>query len=101
MVRIPRALEALLARLVDYAGLYPPASLPLTIVAERFRCFRASPESWMLNRLVLPAAKLTEMTLPPDWPVTLLVDDEPGPLPPQVQTLETRRPQRLSLTTYC
>lgn len=101
MRRIPGSLEALLARLIDYAGLYPPAALPLPIVAERYGGFLASPEKWILNRLVLPAARLGEIELRPEWRVTLLVDAQPGPLPPQVETLETKLPHRLSLPTYC
>lgn len=98
---IPASLRALLANLIDYAGLYPPASLPLEIVVERYRGFRASPENWILNRLVLPAARLPEVPLAEGWRVTLLVDGEPGPLPEQVETLETKWPARLSLPTYC
>src|SRR5215469_14201730 len=101
MPRPTGSLQALLANLIDYAGLYPPASLPLTIVSERYRGFRASPEKWMLNRLVLPAAKLPEATIDADWSVSLLVDSEPGPLPQQVETLETKLPCGLSLPTYC
>ena len=69
---------------------YPPANLPLPIAMERYQCFLASPESWILNRLVLPAAKLREAPLGERWRVTLLVDEEPGSLPPQVETLETK-----------
>jgi hypothetical protein len=101
MPRIPDAVRALLANLIDYAGLYPPAGLPLPAVLENYEAYLASPESWMLNRLVLPAAKLAEANLGDNWRVTLLVDGEPGPLPAQVETLETRLPQRLSLPTYC
>jgi hypothetical protein len=101
MPRPTGSLQALLANLIDYAGLYPPAGLPLEIVIERYRGFRASPERWILHRLVLPKAKLADAALDPDWPVTLLVDDEPGPLPPQVETLEIRQACRLSLPTYC
>ena len=89
-MRVAGALRALLSNLVDYAGLFPPASLPLEDVLERYRAFRASPEAWMLNRLVLPAAQLDRARLAPSWRVTLLVDDDPGALPPQVETLETR-----------
>jgi hypothetical protein len=101
MARIPDSLRALLANLIDYAGLYPPAGLPLPEVLENYETYLASPESWMLNRLVLPAAKLPEVRLRDNWRVTLLVDGEPGPLPAQVQTLETKLPRRLSLATYC
>jgi hypothetical protein len=94
-------LRGLLTNLIDYAGLYPPAALPLRIVLERYRGFLASPDAWILNRLVLPAATLRDASLEPNWHVTLLVDDEPGPLPRQVETLEVKLPHRLSLATYC
>jgi len=98
---MPASLRALLADLIDYAGLYPPASLPPEIVLERYRGSRASPDAWILNRLVLPAAKLAQAPLEPGWRVTLLVEGEPGPLPDQVETLEIKAPRRLSLPTYC
>jgi hypothetical protein len=98
---IASPLKALLSGLIDYAGLYPPAALPLPIVVERYRCFLASPDGWILNRLVLPQAKLAEAPVAENWRITLLVDDEPGPLPPQVETLETKGARRLSLPTYC
>ena len=91
MPRVPGSLRALLADLIDYAGLYPPASLPLAIVEERFRGFRASPESWMLRRLVLPASKLAEARIAPEWKVALIVEEPPGAMPPQVECLETKR----------
>jgi hypothetical protein len=93
MPRVPASLRALLAKLIDYAGLYPPAALPLEIAVERYGGFRASPESWMLNRLVLPAAKLAEARLDPAWPITLLADADPGPLPRQVESIETKNPE--------
>ncbi len=104
-MRIAAPLKAMLSHLIDYAGLYPPASLPLDIVAERYRCFLASPDGWILNRLVLPHAKLAAAPLQTqdgaNWRITLLVDEEPGSLPEQVETLETKGARRLSLPTYC
>jgi len=98
---IAGSLRALLTNLIDYAGLYPPAALTLPVTLENYRQYLASQEAWILNRLVLPAAKLGEVGLDANWRVTLLVDAEPGPLPAQVETLETRLPRRLSLPTYC
>ncbi len=101
MARIPGSLRALLSHLIDYAGLYPPAALPLGAVLDKYEGFLHLPESWILNRLVLPHSALRETRLRPNWHVTLLVEEEPGPLPPQVETLETRLAHRLSLPTYC
>jgi hypothetical protein len=98
---IAGSLRALLTHLIDYAGLYPPAGLPLAAVAENYKSYLASPESWILNRLVLPHAKLDEVHLETNWKVTLVVDDEPGTLPPQIETLEIKAAHRLSLPTYC
>ena len=94
-------LKALLTNLIDYAGLYPPAALPLRIVVERYRGFLASPDAWILNRLVLPLSKVREAPIQNHWRITALVDDEPGPLPRQVETLEVKLPHKLSLPTYC
>lgn len=96
------SLRALLAHLIDYAGLYPPAGLPLGAAVDNYTRYLASEESWILGRLVLPAAKLADAHIAADWRITLLVEgDPPTNLPPQVETLETKEPRRLSLPTYC
>lgn len=95
------SLRALLANLVDYAGMYPPESLPLAETVSNYERYLRSADGWILNRLVLPAGRLGEAAIRENWRITLLVDREPGPLPPQVETLETKAGKRLSLPTYC
>jgi len=95
------SLRALVENLIDYAGLFPPAALPMEEVAKRYAAYRDSKEGWILNRLALPAEKLAEVRMRDDWRIALLVESEPGALPRQVQTLETKLPRRLSLLTYC
>lgn len=97
---VPDSLRALFAHLIDYAGLFPPAALGWRQVAENYARYLRSSEAWMLNRLVLPAS-LKDAQLETSWRVTLLVDSEPGPLRPQIETLETKAARRLSLPTYC
>ena len=97
---IPDSLVSLLGHLIDYAGLFPPAGLSWPQVADNYVRYLKSPEGWILNRLVLPAS-LKNAQIDPKWRVTLLVDDEPGSLPPQIETLETRSSRKLSLPTYC
>ena len=101
MSHVPGSLRALLTNLIDYAGLYPPAALALPVALANYRHYLASPESWLLNRLVLPASNLGDVDLGENWRVTLLVNDESGPLPSQVESLETKLPRKLSLPTYC
>jgi len=101
MSQTPESLRALLTNLIDYAGLYPPAALSLPVALSNYKQYLASPESWILNRLVLPVSELDNITVGENWRVTLLVDGEPGPLPRQVQSLETKLARKLSLPTYC
>ncbi|MCZ7648520.1 MAG: hypothetical protein M5U26_25215 [Planctomycetota bacterium] len=58
---MPSALRALLSEIVDYAGLFPPAKLPLEQAFSNFARYRAEPETWMLGRFVIPAARLAEL----------------------------------------
>jgi hypothetical protein len=95
------SLRALLNHIVDYAGLYPPASLPLPDVVANYQRYLRSQDGWMLNRLVLPLDKLATVKIGADWRLSVLVEGEPGTMPPQVQTLESKGFQRLSLPTYC
>jgi hypothetical protein len=49
------ARRALLAGLWDYAGVFPPADLPLERAVEEWRRIRASDDAWLLNRFVVRA----------------------------------------------
>src|SRR5437660_11920660 len=56
--RMPAAaLRALLERSIDYAGLFPPATLPLDTALVNHLQYAQSAESWMLNAFVLPIAE--------------------------------------------
>jgi hypothetical protein len=54
------SLRILLTRLIDYAGLFPPASLSMKVSVDNFHEYREGPHAWMLNRFVVPAARLQE-----------------------------------------
>jgi hypothetical protein len=52
----------MLAGIIDYAGLFPPAQLPL---AEAIRCYaryRQGPDRWMLGHFICPAQRLGELS---------------------------------------
>ncbi|WP_019121476.1 hypothetical protein [Brevibacillus massiliensis] len=52
---------AFLEGLFDYAGLFPPASLPLAESVRRYAAYQRSDDAWMLGRFVVPAARLNEL----------------------------------------
>ncbi len=56
------SVRALLAGIVDYAGLFPPAKLPLDQAFPNYLRYRAGAENWMLGRFICPAARLGELT---------------------------------------
>ncbi|MDH3729496.1 MAG: hypothetical protein OES13_00020 [Acidimicrobiia bacterium] len=47
--------------LIDYAGLFPPASLDMADAVAGFREARRSPFSWVVDRFIVPASRLTEL----------------------------------------
>src|SRR5688500_4073397 len=55
------SLRALLTGVIDYAGIFPPAELPLDESIRNYARYRTEPEAWMLGRLICPAARLNEL----------------------------------------
>lgn len=53
--------RALLAGVVDYAGLFPPAALSMRDALTEYAAARNHPDAWMLGRFVVPAARLPEI----------------------------------------
>lgn len=68
-------LKVLLNKVVDYAGLFPPAALGMDEAVANYADYRRSGERWMLGRFIVPAARLAEFEkaaagrLEP-WPAT-------------------------------
>jgi hypothetical protein len=71
---LARSLQALLANLIDYAGLFPPAALPMQQALANYARYRAGEHAWMLGRFVGPAAHALEV--PKDVPVSVIGVDE-------------------------
>ena len=53
--------RAFMSGLIDYAGLFPPAKLPLDPAIRNYVRYRTEPEAWMLGRFICPAARLGEL----------------------------------------
>ena len=72
--------RALLERLVDYAGLFPPAALDLPTTVANYADYRREDDAWMLGRLIVPAARLPEfgrlrraVSEEEPWPLAVLL----------------------------
>src|SRR4051794_30246694 len=55
------SLRALLTGVIDYAGLFPPAGLPLQQAFRNYARYRQESENWMLGRFICPAARLADL----------------------------------------
>lgn len=79
----PVSAEALLAGVVDYAGLFPPAALSMPEAVAAYQAAQAGAEAWMLGRFVVPATRLGELgavlgslsPAPSPWRLSALVRD--------------------------
>jgi hypothetical protein len=54
------ATTVLLRDLIDYAGLFPPASLAMTASVANYDAYSRSEWNWILGRFIVPAARLGE-----------------------------------------
>jgi len=55
------AIDAMLAGLVDYAGLYPPASLAMRSAVENYRSYRNGKHQDALGRFIIGLGRLDEL----------------------------------------
>ena len=62
MTAAPAALHALLANTIDFAGLFPPASLSLEQALRNQAAYIVSADAWMLGAFVLPVAQFDAAT---------------------------------------
>lgn len=60
MTQPARSLRALMNRLIDYAGLFPPAKLDVASTVRNYAEYLKGADAWMLGRLIIPVARLDE-----------------------------------------
>ena len=58
--RVAPPFTTLLEHGIDYAGLFPPAALPLHHVVRNYAEYRGGPDRGTLGRLIVPAGRLDE-----------------------------------------
>ena len=68
------ALRALLSGLIDYADLFPPASLDLPAAMRNYTAYRKGPHAWMLGRFVVPDTLAKEVDS--EFPLSVLTSDK-------------------------
>jgi hypothetical protein len=80
------ASRAFLSGLIDYAGLFPPASLDVPAAVAEYARHRSEAEVWMLGRFIAPAARLVAVCeaaqrarVTETWEYSLLVGDGSDP----------------------
>lgn len=62
-----------MTNLIDYAGLFPPASLNLTDALNEYESYLPCADNWMLGRFIIPAAQLADLpTLSSAWHFSVL-----------------------------
>jgi len=67
---LARSAKALFSGLIDYAGLFPPAALPMADAVRKYDAYRRGEHAWMLGRFVVPVAKIGEV--PDDFPIAFV-----------------------------
>ncbi|MGA8298792.1 MAG: hypothetical protein WB817_04875 [Terriglobales bacterium] len=78
---VAESVRALLAGLIDYAGLFPPASLPMADAVAGYDSYLRGPYRWMLGRFIVPVARLSEFQIAASrLPDTKTVTAEPWKL---------------------
>lgn len=55
------AIESMLAGLIDYAGLYPPASLDMGRAVENYRAYRCGKQAFALGRFIVDSNRIDEL----------------------------------------
>jgi hypothetical protein len=81
------ARTAAFAALIDYAGLFPPASADMEGAVEAYRSARSSDARWVAGRFLCPASRLEELagvlmttfqTGDEPWEIGVVFDTTPG-----------------------
>ncbi len=79
------ARRAALTGLVDYAGLFPPARLPLSAAVAEYRRLRNSPSRWFVDRFIADAELAGQLG---DLPVSVIAEGQLPDLPANVVMVE-------------
>lgn len=98
------AIRELLEHIVDYAGTFPPASLPLNEAVANYARERRGPDAWLLGRLVVPAGSLDELeTALPDadeeYPLSVTLGADPTAQLARISAFNARHAGRVRVAS--
>ncbi|MGF1669407.1 MAG: hypothetical protein ACFCU6_03090 [Balneolaceae bacterium] len=54
-------IQPFLSKIIDYAGLFPPAGLPLDQVVVNYSAYQKSEFNWMLSKMIIPVDKIRDL----------------------------------------
>lgn len=91
------ALRALLHNLIDYAGMFPPASLPWDCAIANYGRYRSSEDGWMLGRFVISAAQIDAVSGELEYRFAVLSEQDH----PRAATIESKKIISISKPAYC
>ena len=102
----------LLRDLIDYAGLFPPATLAMATTVSNYQTYSQSEWNWILGRLIVPASRLSEFeaafaALPTpthgigfaNWKLSLLLGSDPSADVARIREFNTRMSSSSSART--
>lgn len=97
VTEVTSGLSALLKRIIDYAGMFPPATLDPEAAVAEYERYRHGPHAWMLRWLVVGVAELGRVPARLDGTLSVLSDAEQ----PRAATIEAKRVVALGRPVYC
>lgn len=91
------ALHALLDRFIDYAGLFPPAKLPLDTCIHNFKSYADSEHKWMLRWFVLNESDMANAPNDLNGAFSVLAQSDQN----RAASLETKSILKANRPVYC
>ena len=91
------SLRALLSSSIDYAGMFPPASLDAAGAVKCWRAYQKHEQAWLLRRFVVPADRLSEVPFHLDARLSVICEHDHV----RADALEGKRVFSAEKPTYC
>jgi hypothetical protein len=56
-----QSVRLFMEKLIDYAGLFPPAGLPIEAAIRNYQAYSLDQDSWMIGKFIIPVSRLQEL----------------------------------------